>query len=125
MNPRILFLGITALLVQFSVHAATPFTSIHPEEAYPNDAPPLASAGDHAPLFKAVQERLLEEGFDGGPANGNFGAKTQAALAQFQLSRNLPVSGALDVRTLDELGVDLEVLVNQAEGDSASAAAGR
>jgi len=107
MNPRTLSLAIAALLVPFSVHAATPFTGNHPEEAYANDAPLLVSPGDYAPLFKVVQERLVEEGFDAGPANGDFGAKTQTALAQFQLARNLPASGALDQRTLNELGVDL------------------
>lgn len=103
MNPRTLSLGIGALLVQVSVHAATPFTSIHPEEAYPNDATPLTSPGDYAPLFKAVQEKLHEQGFDAGPTNGDFGAKTQAALAQFQLSRGIPVSGMLDDDTLAAL----------------------
>ena len=107
MNLRTLSLATAALLVQFSVNAATPFTGNHPEEAYSDDAPLLVSRGDYAPLFKAVQERLLEQGFDAGPANGDFGAKTQAALAQFQRARDLPASGALDSRTLNELDVDL------------------
>lgn len=41
-----------------------------------------------------------------GPVNGDFDGKTQAALAQFQLSRDLPASGQLDDRTAAELGVD-------------------
>ena len=105
MNSRILLLVMLA--VPLCANAATPFTSNHPEEAYSNDEPLLVSPGDYAPLFKAVQERLAEEGFDPGPANGDFGTKTQTALAQFQLARNLPASGSLDQRTLNELGVDL------------------
>jgi len=52
-----------------------------------------------------VQEKLRALGFDAGPVNGDFGTKTQAALAQFQLTASLPVSGQLDDPTLDELGV--------------------
>lgn len=97
---------VLSLLMPVAAYAATPFTSIHPEEAHPDGAAPLASSGDFSELFKAVQERLHELGFDAGPVNGDFGAKTQAALAQFQLARDLPVSGMLDDRTRAELGVD-------------------
>jgi peptidoglycan hydrolase-like protein with peptidoglycan-binding domain len=55
-----------------------------------------------------VQEKLRQLGFDAGPANGDFGAKTQTALGQFQLANNLPVSGQLDDRTLGVLGVQRE-----------------
>lgn len=48
-------------------------------------------------------------GFDAGPVNGDFGHKTQAALAQLQLSRTLPASGPLDDETLAELGVKREI----------------
>jgi len=52
-----------------------------------------------------VQEKLNALGFDAGKPNGDFGAKTQAALAQFQLSRTIPAGGQLDELTLDELGL--------------------
>jgi peptidoglycan hydrolase-like protein with peptidoglycan-binding domain len=81
------------------------FTSLHPEEAYPDPGNPL-SADPYAGFISQVQERLRALGFDAGPANGDFGAKTQAALAQFQLSVSIPVSGQLDDRTLAELGVE-------------------
>jgi peptidoglycan hydrolase-like protein with peptidoglycan-binding domain len=55
-----------------------------------------------------VQERLRELGFDAGPVNGDFGEKTQAALAQFQLSRTIPASGQMDKETRAELGVTCE-----------------
>jgi peptidoglycan hydrolase-like protein with peptidoglycan-binding domain len=77
--------------------AAGAFTALHPEEADP-----------YSGFISRVQEKLRELGFDAGPANGDFGAKTQAALGQFQLSRNLPASGQLDDRTLAELGVQRE-----------------
>jgi peptidoglycan hydrolase-like protein with peptidoglycan-binding domain len=53
-----------------------------------------------------VQQKLHEQGFDAGPVNGDFGAKTQAALTQFQLSRALPASGMLDEETLAALGLE-------------------
>lgn len=56
-------------------------------------------------LIIEVQEKLHELGFDAGPADGDFNEKTQAALAQFQLSRVIPASGQLDDLTLQELGV--------------------
>lgn len=100
------YILVFALLAPVGASAGE-LTSLHPEEAYPDDAPLLVSPGAYEPLFKAVQQKLIEEGFDAGPVNGDFGAKTQTALAQFQLARNLPASGGLDQRTLNELGVDL------------------
>jgi peptidoglycan hydrolase-like protein with peptidoglycan-binding domain len=87
--------------------AAGPFTSIHPEEAIP-DPTDRPSQHPYTGFITQVQEKLQELGFDAGPPNGDFGEKTQAALAQFQLSRTLPVSGQLDDQTLAELGVQRE-----------------
>jgi peptidoglycan hydrolase-like protein with peptidoglycan-binding domain len=105
MISRALLINSAALLIPFSVIAATPFTSNHPEEAYPDNAPLLASPGANAEFIKRVQQKLHDQGFDSGPINGDFGAKTQTALGQFQLSRALPASGALDDQTLAGLGV--------------------
>jgi peptidoglycan hydrolase-like protein with peptidoglycan-binding domain len=98
---------LTAITVCFPVAtlARSAFTSNHPEEAYPDNAPPLTSGGQFEDLLKQVQEKLHARGFDAGPANGTFNSKTQAALAQFQLSNVIPASGALDDATLAELGV--------------------
>ena len=91
----------------FGVANAGPFTDIHPEGAYPDPAQ-AASTDPYTGFITRVQEKLGELGFAAGPANGDFGEKTQAALGQFQLSRDLPVSGQLDDRTLAELGVQRE-----------------
>jgi peptidoglycan hydrolase-like protein with peptidoglycan-binding domain len=64
-----------------------------------------ASAQDSTDFIKRVQEELKAQGFYAGPVNGDFGPYTQAALAQYQLSRPLPASGQLDVDTLLALGV--------------------
>jgi len=64
-----------------------------------------AAAQDSTDFVKEAQERLNALGFDAGAVNGDFGPQTQAALAQFQLSRTLPASGQLDAETSLELGV--------------------
>lgn len=105
LRNRFLILG-AALLVPLGALAAKDVTSPHPEGAYPDAGAPSASPGSYADFIKQVQQKLHEQGFDAGPINGDFGAKTQAALAQFQLSQNLPASGSLDRSTLDALGVE-------------------
>lgn len=64
-----------------------------------------AAAQDSTDFIKSAQEKLNALGFYSGPINGDFGPYTQAALAQFQLSRTLPASGQLDAETSLELGV--------------------
>lgn len=85
--------------------SGSPFTSIHPEQAYPDPEVP-GYFDPYADLVSAVQRQLRGLGYDAGPINGEFSAKTQAALAQFQLAAGLPVSGSLDETTLAELGVE-------------------
>ena len=93
------------LLVPLSSTAAGSFTSLHPEEGHP-DPVEQVSADPYTGFISQVQEKLRELGFDAGPVNGDFGGKTQAALAQFQLSRTIPASGQLDKETLSELGLE-------------------
>ena len=105
-----------ALCIPLSTLAGGGFTSLSPEKAYPNDAAPLTSGGEFEGLFKQIQEKLHAQGFDAGPVNGAFSAKTQAALVQFQLSRMLPASGALDDTTLGALGIERAPSVPAASG---------
>jgi peptidoglycan hydrolase-like protein with peptidoglycan-binding domain len=110
-SPRRLalaFLLLAPLLAPLGALGADPFTSLHPEDAYP-DPVGQPSADPYSGFITKVQEKLRELGFDGGPPNGDFGPKTQSALAQFQLSRNVPASGQLDDPTLAELGVQREI----------------
>jgi peptidoglycan hydrolase-like protein with peptidoglycan-binding domain len=106
MNLRIALLALAALAIPSSAIAGA-FNSSHPEEGYPDDIAPLASPdGPYDDFIKQVQQSLHAAGFDAGPVNGDFGIKTQAALAQYQLSQLLPASGALDDKTLAALGVE-------------------
>ena len=102
MTPRAF--AFAAVLLANPAAAATPFTSLHPEEAIP-DGDARMQSGPHAELISRVQEKLRALGFNAGPVNGDFGEKTQAALAQFQLSVPMPASGQLDEATLAHLGV--------------------
>lgn len=122
MNLRIVLAGSIAVLLPLGAVAADALTSLHPEEAYPDNIPPLASPGPYADFNKRVQRKLHEQGFDGGPINGDFGSKSQAALVQFQLSRGLPASGMLDDRTLAELGVEREARASTGASADSSAA---
>ena len=104
---KLFLASIAALFFTSAAIAAEPFTSLHPEEAYPDPEPPV-SQDAYAGLITQVQKKLSELGFDAGPPNGDFGAKTQAALAQFQLSQTIPASGQLDDATLAQLGIKRE-----------------
>jgi peptidoglycan hydrolase-like protein with peptidoglycan-binding domain len=107
MKPRLFAVAAAALIAPLAASAQSAFTSLHPEEQYA-DPPAQATAHPYSDFIMQVQQSLRAHGFDGGPPNGDFGTKTQAALTQFQLSRNIPASGQLDDQTLAELGVSRE-----------------
>jgi hypothetical protein len=52
---------------------------------------------------RSAQQALQEKGFDPGPVDGVMGAKTTAAIKEFQQKNNLTVTGTLDTDTRDRL----------------------
>ena len=80
--------------------------AMDPEDAIPDNLPRIALPGPYDDFTKQLQQKLQDAGFDPGPINGNFGEKTQAALAQWQLAMMLPVSGMPDDATLREMGIE-------------------
>ena len=122
MDPRVPILAF-ALLAAAPALAGTALSDIHPEEAYPSDAPPLVSPGPYADQVRQVQEKLQALGFDPGPANGAISTKMQAALAQFQLSQLLPASGSVDQATLLALGLDPAAFLSSGENAAAGGSA--
>jgi peptidoglycan hydrolase-like protein with peptidoglycan-binding domain len=120
--PTYLLASVLALSANNAL-ARTALSDMHPEEAYPDNLPPMTLPGPYTPFIKEVQQKLRDAGFDAGPVNGDFGTKTQAALAQFQLSQTLPASGMLDEQTLRALGVPPPEQQTDA-GASSSAASG-
>ena len=116
MKPQMIVLAALIAGLPAAAISANP-----PEEAQKENAAPASSANPFEDFFKQVQDKLREQGFDAGPADGTFNSKTQAALAQFQRSRVLPVSGALDDVTLRELGVDAPTTSASATAEAAPA----
>ena len=68
---------------------------------------------------KLAQEQLHILGFYTGRIDGDLSGDSQAALTQFQLSRNIPASGMLDDETVKALGIKREVDPSAAAGGSA------
>jgi len=97
----------SALLIAAPLPALAdqPVGAMHPEETIPDNLPRMTSPGPYDEFTRQVQRKLNELGLDAGPVNGDFGAKTQAALAQFQLASLLPASGMPDAMTLLELDI--------------------
>lgn len=105
MNPRILLIALLFSLPAVAADEQQPGQAADAQAAAPPaDQQPAASP--YLDLNKRVQEKLRAEHFYSGPINGDFGYYTQAALAQFQLSRALPASGTLDPTTLAAMGLE-------------------
>src|SRR5687768_14037422 len=75
-------------------------------------------------MVKRVQERLHANGYDVGPVNGVLDMRTQAAIAQFQLSQAMPAGGTIDRDTLKALGIDWAELEVEQAAATGSASAG-
>ena len=72
-------------------------------KSQPQDSRQQASQSPE--IIKKAQEKLSGQGHDAGQADGKLGAKTQAALKEFQKSKGLQASGQLDTQTLAALDV--------------------
>lgn len=59
--------------------------------------------GDSGPAVRALQRRLAAAGYDPGPADGRFGARTAAALKDFQRAQGLDPTGRTDLETATAL----------------------
>ena len=60
-----------------------------------------------------AQKTLNDRGFDVGPADGIVGARTRAGIRSFQKAEGMPVTGRLDKKTAEKLGVGTESLVGK------------
>lgn len=76
--------------------------------------------GDTGDYVAAVQEALIQAGYDLGNAgkDGIFGAKTQAAVISFQRSKNLSETGIVDRQTWDMLGIQSYTPITYIEGQT-------
>lgn len=72
------------------------------------DRQPIAAAQLRPEQIREVQQHLNKEGFHAGPVDGKWDERTQSAVRNFQQAKGLQVTGQLDERTLDELGLDAD-----------------
>jgi lipoprotein-anchoring transpeptidase ErfK/SrfK len=64
---------------------------------------PLLSPGDEGPQVRELQARLKQIFWFEGDVTGTYGDLTTTAVRGFQRKRQIPVTGAVDRRTLDRL----------------------
>jgi peptidoglycan hydrolase-like protein with peptidoglycan-binding domain len=65
-------------------------------EALPDGGPmPLLQKGSEGRVVMRLQQVLTDAGFPPGPVDGDFGARTEAAVAAFQLDNGLTSDGVV------------------------------
>lgn len=81
------------------------FTPAPPDPIDPL-VPPIvvAKRGDKSPYVSDLQNMLIKKGWKLA-ADGDFGAKTEQAVKEFQAKNNLKVTGQIDTDTLNKLMV--------------------
>ena len=62
-------------------------------------AEPTIKKGSSGPAVKLAQKRLVMRGYDPGPIDGLFGAKTEKAVKYYQYDRGLTVDGIIGPQT--------------------------
>jgi peptidoglycan hydrolase-like protein with peptidoglycan-binding domain len=70
---------------------------------------PVVRKGSSGPAVRTLQEKLQAAGFDCGGADGDFGARTEAAVKAFQQAKGLPADGVAGDRTWGALGMTTTV----------------
>lgn len=75
----------------------------------------LSKLGSRGNEVKAIQEKLKERGLYTGNIDGIYGAKTEAAVRNFQKQAGLTVDGIVGPATLKKLGISIGALPNATE----------
>ena len=91
-------------------------TPIPTESAWTAPVYEELKAGDSGEAVLALQERLLELGYQIGTADGQFGKKTESAIKQVQILAGLDVTGVADQATQEVIWSEdtgLAVLIAQ------------
>ena len=65
----------------------------------------VAVPAQDADTITKVQKALKEKGFDPGPIDGLIGPRTSKALREFQIQKDIQVTGQINKETLDGLGL--------------------
>jgi peptidoglycan hydrolase-like protein with peptidoglycan-binding domain len=64
-------------------------------------AEPVLKKGSNDPAVRDLQEALQLLGFDPGPVDGVFGARTDRAVKRFQQAREIPADGVVGPSDVD------------------------
>lgn len=110
-NPNLIFVGQVLTIPTGAAPGPTPPTS--PTPTPPTPAPglcPRLQRGSRGAAVRRLQNLLRNAGFDPGAIDGIFGARTESAVRELQRRRGLPVTGIVDVRTWQALGVNCGVI---------------
>ena len=82
---------------------------------FPSSAAGSDSNKEKVPAFvikneiRKMQETLRGKGHYRGKVDGVFGLRTRASIRAYQKAENLPITGEVDTRTADGLGVRPEL----------------
>jgi peptidoglycan hydrolase-like protein with peptidoglycan-binding domain len=95
--------GIAFILLTIGISGPRP-TPLHSANLS-QEVPAVGPRND----VKKMQETLRDKGHYSGEVDGVLGLRTRASIRGFQKTENLPVTGQLDARTADKLGVRPEV----------------
>jgi peptidoglycan hydrolase-like protein with peptidoglycan-binding domain len=66
----------------------------------------VSTQSESPQVVRQVQQELNAQGYDAGPANGQFTARTERGVSQFQASQNISPTGQIDQQTLAALGIN-------------------
>lgn len=72
---------------------------------FPTDAYALSKKGSRGSEVRNIQSRLRSWGYNVGAVDGIYGAKTEAAVKQFQRNNNLTPDGIAGPATLAKIGL--------------------
>lgn len=78
--------------------------TVQSDAAVPGNPPTLLNKGAVGSKVKTLQVRLEIQGYDPGPIDGIFGARTATAVKNFQQYKGLTASGMVDETTWKALG---------------------
>jgi peptidoglycan hydrolase-like protein with peptidoglycan-binding domain len=105
----ILFFSSTIASAQLAAQDAP--TRPDPRRTIPEKIEPPRSSRQPAPFsaqdINNAKEALRAKGLNPGPSDGVWDSRTQQALREFQQAYQLPVTGTLDTRTAEKLGIVL------------------
>ncbi len=76
-----------------------------PRSAAGSDSNKEGVAAVHRNEIEKMQETLRNKGHYRGKVDGVFGLRTRASIRAYQKAENLPITGQVDTRTADRLGV--------------------